>query len=67
MSGWMNWLTGTRKNSRDSARDAIVKIREQLLMYEKKEQHLQKKIDEELAKAKANATSNKRGELGFWS
>lgn len=62
MSGWMAWLAGKGKNSRDAARDAIVTLREQLLMLEKKEQFLQKKIDDEVAKAKANATSNKRGE-----
>lgn len=30
-------------------------------MIEKKEDHLQKRIDEELKKAKANAVSNKAG------
>ncbi|KAK4684905.1 charged multivesicular body protein 4A/B, partial [Tremellales sp. Uapishka_1] len=59
MSGWMSYFTG-RKDSRESARDAIVGLRQQLLMLEKKEEHLQKKIDEELKKARANATSNKR-------
>lgn len=34
-------------------------IREQLSMLDKKEEHLEKKIEEELKKAKANATSNK--------
>lgn len=34
-------------------------LRQQLQMIEKKEEHLQKKIDEELKKAKANAVSNK--------
>lgn len=56
---WANWFGG-RKDSRESARDAIVGLRQQLLMLEKKEEHLQKKVDEELARAKANATSNKR-------
>ncbi|WVN85732.1 vacuolar-sorting protein SNF7 [Cryptococcus depauperatus CBS 7841] len=59
MSGWMSYFTG-RKDTRESARDAIVGLRQQLLMLEKKEEFLQKKIEEEMRKAKANATSNKR-------
>lgn len=62
MSGWMSYFTG-RKDTRESARDAIVGLRQQLLMLEKKEEFLQKKIDEEMKKAKANATSNKRCEF----
>ena len=34
-------------------------------MLEKKEEHLTKKIDDETAKAKNNATTNKRGELAL--
>ena len=64
MSGWASWFGGGRKDSRESARDAIVDLRQQLLMLEKKEEFLNKKIEEELAKARANATSNKRCE---WS
>lgn len=61
MSGWMSYLTGTRrKDNREGARDAIVGLRTQLVMLEKKEEHLQKKIDEEMKKARANATTNKR-------
>jgi len=59
MSGWMSWFGG-RKDTREGARDAIVGLRQQLLMLEKKEEFLQKKIDEELKKARANATTNKR-------
>ena len=43
-------------------------------MLEKREDHIQKQIDEETRKAKANATSNQRCEsvrghvrLGFWA
>lgn len=53
-------ITG-RKDNKNSARDAIVGLRSQLLMLEKKEDHLNKKIDDELKKAKANVTTNKRG------
>ncbi|WOO81261.1 Vacuolar-sorting protein SNF7 [Vanrija pseudolonga] len=59
MSGWMSYFTG-RKDTREQARDSIVTLRQQLLMIEKKEEHLQKKIEEELKKAKANAATNKR-------
>lgn len=60
MSGWMSWFGG-RKDTREQARDSIVDLRQQLLMIEKKEEHLQKKIDDETSKARANATSNKSG------
>lgn len=53
-------ITG-RKDNKNSARDAIVGLRSQLLMLEKKEDHLNKKIEDELQKAKANVTTNKRG------
>lgn len=63
MSGWLSYLTGTGGKSRDSTREAIVNLREHLLMLDKKEEHLNKKIEDEQRKAKANATTNKRGEL----
>ncbi|KAH0839993.1 Snf7-domain-containing protein [Lanmaoa asiatica] len=58
MSSLMSFFGG-RRDSKQGARDAIVSLRQQLQMIEKKEDHLQKKIDEELKKAKANAVSNK--------
>jgi charged multivesicular body protein 4 len=60
MASFMSFFGG-RRNSTQSARDAIVSMRQQLQMIEKKEDYLQKKIDEELKKAKANAVSNKAG------
>lgn len=60
MSSWMSWFGG-RRDTREQARDSIVQLRQQLLMIEKKEEHLQKKIEDETNKARANATSNKRG------
>lgn len=66
MSSWMSYLTGAaRTPARDSTREAIVNLREHLLMLEKKEDHLNKKIEDELRKAKANATTNKRGQSPF--
>lgn len=58
MAGFMSYFGG-RRDTKQAARDAIVGLRQQLQMIEKKEEHLQKKIDEELKKAKANAVSNK--------
>ncbi|KAI6003944.1 hypothetical protein EDD15DRAFT_2221440 [Pisolithus albus] len=60
MSSFMSYFGGRRDN-KQAARDAIVGLRQQLQMIEKKEEYLQKKIDEELKKAKANAVSNKAG------
>ena len=61
MAGFMSYFGG-RRDPKQSSRDAIVTFRQQLQMIEKKEDYLQKKIDEEMKKAKANAVSNKAGE-----
>jgi charged multivesicular body protein 4A/B len=60
MAGFMSYF-GARKDPKASARDAIITLRQQLQMIEKKEDYLQKKIEDELKKAKANAVSNKPG------
>jgi len=57
-SSWLN-LFGGRKDPKSTAREAIVNLRQQLNMLEKKEEYLQKKIDDEMKKARANAVSNK--------
>ena len=62
MTGFMSYFGG-RKDPKQSTREAIVTLRQQLQMLEKKEEHLQKKADEELKKAKANAVTNKPGML----
>ena len=64
MAGFMSYF-GARKDPRQTARDAIVNLRQQLQMIDKKEEHLQKKIDEETKKARANAVSNKTGSNSF--
>ncbi|QRW00839.1 vacuolar-sorting protein SNF7 [Ceratobasidium sp. AG-Ba] len=58
MSGWMSYFTG-KKDSRQTAREAIVNTRQHLAVLDKKEENLQRKIDEETKKAKANAVNNK--------
>ena len=65
MAGWFSWVSGKRDN-KNTARDAIIGLREQLHLITKKEEHLQTKIDEELRKAKDNVTSNKRGTFEAW-
>ena len=49
------------KKKQDEAKNAIVKLREQVNMLEKKEAHLQKQIDDLTATAKRNVTTNKKG------
>jgi len=58
MASFMSYFTG-RRDSKQTARDAIVSLREQLMMVEKKEEHLQRQMAQDLATAKANAVSNK--------
>jgi len=58
MTSFIGALWG-RRDTQQVSRDAIVGLRQQLQMIEKKEEYTQKKIDEEIRKAKANAVSNK--------
>lgn len=58
--GWMNYFGG-RKDNKQQTRNAIVTLRQQLQMLEKKEAHIQKNIEEETNKARANATNNRAG------
>lgn len=60
MSSWTSLLLGRRDNP-NAPKEAIVGLRQQLLMLDKKEEHLNKKIADETRKAKANVTTNKRG------
>ncbi|KAF8639796.1 hypothetical protein AX17_001055 [Amanita inopinata Kibby_2008] len=59
MSSFMGYFGG-RKDPKQSARDAIVELRQHVLMIDKKEEYLQKKIEEDLNKARVNAVSNKQ-------
>ncbi|KAF9782314.1 Snf7-domain-containing protein [Thelephora terrestris] len=58
MAGWMAWIWG-RKDAQQMSRDVIVGLRHQLQMIGKKEEYLLKKVEEEMAEAKANAMTNK--------
>ncbi|EKC99723.1 late endosome to vacuole transport-related protein [Trichosporon asahii var. asahii CBS 8904] len=59
MSGWFSYFTG-RKNVKEGARDSIINLRQSLLTLEKKEEYLNKQIEDDLKKARANATTNKQ-------
>ena len=61
MASFMSYFGG-RRDTKQSTRDAIVTLRQQLQLIDKKEEYLQKKIDEEMKKARANAVTNKAGE-----
>lgn len=64
MASFMSYFGG-RRDTKQSTRDAIVTLRQQLQMIEKKEEHTQRKIDAETALAKANVISNKRCRSSF--
>jgi len=52
-----------RQKPKANAKDAIVRLRDTLQMLEKRESHLQTKIDTELKNARSNAATNKRAAL----
>lgn len=56
MSSWTSWFTGTR-DTKKPAREAIITLRQNLQLLERKEQHLQTQIDEQQSKARQNAVS----------
>ncbi|KAJ1667610.1 ESCRT-III subunit protein snf7 [Coemansia sp. RSA 1813] len=58
----MKLFFGTTK-PKATAKDAIITLRENISMLEKRETHLQSKIDSEYAKARENATKNKKAAL----
>ena len=60
----MSFLFGKKKQTEAAnPGDAIQKLRQTEEMLGKKQEFLEKKIDEELKIAKKNGTSNKRGKL----
>ncbi|EMD40842.1 hypothetical protein CERSUDRAFT_131156 [Gelatoporia subvermispora B] len=58
MASLMSYFGG-RRDSKQSTRDAIITLREQLQLIDKKEEHMQRQLEEQLKKAKANAVTNK--------
>lgn len=62
MSSWFSWLWGA-PSATNNARDSIVGLREQLLILDKREEHLARQIENQLSKAKANVGTNKACEF----
>lgn len=57
----MHFFGKSKKKTAEAPKDSIVQMRNTLEMLEKKEKHLDTKIAQEVATARANATSNKQG------
>lgn len=57
-----SWFGGqSAQKRRDAPKEAILKLREQLDMLQKREKHLENQIKEQEAIAKKNVTTNKNG------
>lgn len=61
---WGTWFGGNSAQRRkDAPKKAILDLRQQLDMLQKRERHLENQMANEDKKAKDNVTSNKTGEL----
>ncbi len=58
--GWFGGAGGAQKR-KDTPKNAILGLRSQLEMLQKREVHLQTQIDQQDAVARKNVTSNKNG------
>jgi charged multivesicular body protein 4A/B len=64
MSGVWGWFAGGDAQSRkNSPKNTIASLREQLELLQKREKHLQSQMDEQQAAAKKAISTNKAGEL----
>jgi charged multivesicular body protein 4 len=62
MSGVWGWFGGQSAQSRkDSPKNAILGLRSQLEMLQKRERHLQNQMDEQDTIARKNVSTNKNG------
>ncbi|EEB06204.1 vacuolar sorting protein Vps32 [Schizosaccharomyces japonicus yFS275] len=59
MSSFFRWFGGGNKE-KDTAKDTIVKFQEMLSLFDKKEEKLEKQIEQQNEIARKNATANKR-------
>jgi len=59
MSGVWGWFGGQNQTRKDVPKNAILGLRSQLEMLQKRERHLQSQIDEQDAIARKNVSSNK--------
>lgn len=66
MSGVWGWFGGQSAQKRkDTPKNAILGLRSQLEMLQKRERHLQNQMDEQDAIARKNVSTNKNGTLRF--
>jgi hypothetical protein len=64
MSGMMSWFGGGAAQKRkNTPKEAIVGLRQQLEMLQKRERHLESQISEQDALARKNVATNKAGRL----
>lgn len=63
MWGWFGG--GAAQKRKDSPKNAILGLRSQLDMLQKREKYLQSQIDEQEAIARKNVNTNKTGTWGF--
>jgi charged multivesicular body protein 4 len=62
MSGWgLGWLGGGPAKQKDAPKKAILQLRGQLEMLNKREKHLQNQMDEQDNLARKHLSSNKNG------
>lgn len=59
-----SWFGGGSAQRKDSPKNAILSLRSQLDMLQKRERHLQNQIDEQHEIARKNANTNKNGTFG---
>jgi charged multivesicular body protein 4A/B len=63
MSGWASWFGGGAAKQKDAPKKAILQLRGQLEMLNKREKHLQNQMDEQDAIARKYVSSNKSGRI----
>jgi charged multivesicular body protein 4 len=62
MSTWgLGWFGGGNQKQKDAPKKAILQLRGQLEMLNKREKHLQNQMDEQDALARKHVSSNKAG------
>jgi len=67
MSGVWGWFGGqSAQKAKDTPKNAILGLRQQLEMLQKRERHLQTQMDEQDAIARKNVSTNKNGMFLGW-
>jgi hypothetical protein len=68
MSGVWGWFGGQSAQKRkDAPKNAILGLRSQLEMLQKRERHLQNQMDEQDQIARKNVSTNKNGTCQLWA